>query len=456
MKKFCITLWAAAVVLNSACALAQTDSIEPIDDKDVAEINALTEPEPSSSELVEEAIENYFSKKGVIEGVIGKGGKVFYSAVVRASVGPDNPSWTKARQIAFEKAYLKAQSEYVFNNFGRNIVETEREYFRNDSSNAEEFKDEPISRSRIEAIFLKAMALGEATLDNLLKDAGVDPSTYDSVPEAERKKLFVDNYITHSIQSAMGKSSGLLPIQTFVGEDSKGNHSIGVVVIRSDKLQQLASDMSLQKQPFLTAKKGKSLDNFINFSGEDLASQFGVRVVFDPEGKPMVLSFGQWGFGYGSKNDRRLERDREHAAAKADTVAIDALTTFMNSRLTYSNESTSGEIISESLLKQGEQITEERISETIDLLNRKIELTASAKLNGSRVVKRWKYKHPFGHEIVGRVRMWSFDAVVQSKSIKNFKPKKNQPSKKEVVKKNTNGSGSVKSGPSFDDEEEAF
>ena len=430
-----------------------------ITDEDAAEINELSEPEMSSSELVDEAIDAYFNKRSITEGTIGKGGKVYYRAVMRVSAKPSSPSWVKSRQIAFEKALLKAQSEYVYNNFGRNTVQIEQKIEQDNSDNAYEFDDTKVSRSQIGAMYDKSMALGQAKLNELLFDAGVDPTEFEAIPEAQRKNIFTNSYLTTSIKKAIGQSSGLLPVRTFEGNDSNGNHSIGVVMIRSDKLQQLASDMSRQREPFLATKKGKPLSSYIDFPGEQLATQFGVRVVFNEQGKPLVLSYGQWGFGYKGKSEARLDRARTHSADKADVVAVDALTIFMNSRLAYENESTSGEIINNFIEKQGDEVTEEDVTSIIDKMNQTIKLNASAKLSGTRIVKRWKYKHPYGHEIIGRVRVWSMEGVEQSKAISSFKPKTKSNSASaesgKVAQAQPSAAG-VQSGLNFDEEEEAF
>ena len=432
-------------------------SDKAITDKDAAEINELSEPEMSSSELVDEAIDAYFDKRSISEGEIGSGGKVYYRAVMRVSAKPSSPSWVKSRQIAFEKALLKAQSEYVFNNFARNTVKTEQTISEDNSDNAYEFDNKKVSRSQIGALYDKAMALGQARLNELLDDAGVDPAEFEAIPEAQRKNIFTNSYLTTSIKKAIGESSGLLPVRTFEGKDGNGNHSIGVVMIRSDKLQQLASDMSSQREPFLTARKGKPLSSYIDFPGEQLATQFGVRVVFNEQGRPQVLSYGQWGFGYKGKNEARLDRERTHSADKADAVAVDALTIFMNSRLAYENESTSGEIIENFIEKQGDEVTEEDVTTIIDKMNQKIKLTASARLSGTRIVKRWKYKHPYGHEIIGRIRMWSMDGVEQSKTITSFKPKtKSNTASTESGKVAQSSTAGIQSGLNFDEEEEAF
>ncbi|WGL15627.1 hypothetical protein PVT68_12700 [Microbulbifer bruguierae] len=448
MSRLPIKRMLAALALSAGAAV-QAQSPTPLTDADVAEINEAAAPVLSATEEVEAAIEQYFARKNVVSGVQDARGRTYYQAIERVSVSPSSPAWVKARQIAYEKALLKAQRNYVFDNIGRNVVETERKVQSDNSSNARVFEDRKVSRSQLGSLYDKALALTGAKLDALLEDAGVDPSAYAQTPRAERKQLFLDSYIKTSVQRAMLDSAGLLPVQTFDGSDGKGNHAIGVVMLRSDKLQQLASDMSLQRAPLLTATKGKPVSAYVNLPLETLASQFGVRVVFDEWGRPLVLSYGQWGYHYNGKSDRLRERERAHAIEMADAAATDALTTFMKSKLSYQKESTVGESISNVLTRQGDEITEEDVTAVIDRMNMAVKQTASARLAGTRTVKRWSYKHPYGHEIIGRVKVWSMAGVEQAKDIASFKPsakpKGGQPAP-------ASGKAGVQSGSSFDDE----
>ena len=47
---------------------------------------------------------------------------------------------------------------------------------------------------------------------------------------------------------------------------------------------------------------------------------------------------------------------------------------------------------------------------------------SSGSIAGTRTVKRWKFKHPLGHEIIGRIKVWTGQGYNTSQKIKNFKP----------------------------------
>lgn len=441
------------LLLGSASLLALP--AEPITDDDAAEINQSVIPEDSAFDQVEEAIDAYFERKKISEGAIGKGGKIYYRAIETVQAEPANPAWIKSRQMAFEKALLKAQARFIFDNFGHAVVNIENKLSEDNSSNNRNFPEQAISRSRIASLWDKAVALGDAKLNQLLEEAGVEPSEYSAIPAEQRKDLFIDSFIKTSVRKAMGESSGLLPVQTFEGSDGSGNHAVGVVMLRSDKLQQLASDMAHQNEPFLKSKKGKPISAYVDFPEDKLAYQFGVRVVFNEEGRPLVLSYGQWGFGYAGKSASRLARERNHAAEQADAVAAEALTVFMNSRITFEAESEKGESTKQFLIKQGDEIREEEIYTFVDKLSKEVKQKSSAKLAGTRIVKRWKYKHPYGHEIVGRVRLWSMNGVETAKNVASFKADR-QSRSAEVKSGVVNTPAGVNAGISFDDEEEDF
>ena len=421
---------------------------------DAEELNEAAEVQQDSYELVSKAIEDYFSSREIIEGEVRKGGKVYYSSKQVVSVGPESPSWSKARQLAFEKALLEARTNFVFDTLGRTVTESQQSTFQDDSSNNREFKDDKNGVGRISAMFDKALALGEAKLDALLQDAGVDPDEYASIPPIERKNLYINSYLTNTISKAFGDASGLLPVQTFEGQDESGTTVIGVVLLYSPKLKQLASDIANGRPPILEQPKGKPLSSYLDYSEDILASQFGVRVVFTEDGKPNVLSFGQWGYSYQGDDNRTKIRNRSVAEETADTKAKEGLVNFINSTVALSDRRTTGESIENFIEKQGNNITERDITNIIDRSSREVSTKASALLAGTRVVKTWKFKAENGQEIVGRVRNWSQKGVDSANDIKNFKAETAREDKSE--KPSSQGSNYIRSGAQMGDPEETF
>jgi hypothetical protein len=226
-------------------------------------------------------------------------------------------------------------------------------------------------------------------------------------------------------------------------------------MVYSPRFKQLAYDMANGRDPGIGKKKGRPLDTWLNLKPEDLAHTFGIRLVVTPEGEPVILSYGQWGYSDQGSTANQKSRKKLAAAEQAESKATEQLVIFMNSTLSLSKESITGDFIEEYLLKQGDSTIEKNITTVIDKLSQQIKQTASANMGGTRTVKRWTYKHPFGHEIIGRVKMWSRQGYESAQAIKNFKPNRTGQDTGQASGKGTVGAHTGES-PEFDDPEEFF
>ncbi len=446
----------AAMITHSLSAYATADPGMTQDDVD--QLNQDTTPEQDPSELVEQAIDDWFAKKKIEPGLELSGGKIYYSETEVVSVKPADPGWVKARQLAFEKALLALQSNFITDQYAHSTTETLDSREGDDSSNTREFEDKSLKgKSRLEAIWDKALAAGEAKLNQMLVGNGVDPSELDSVPPAERKNLFIRKYITHTVTKAMGDSSGLLPLKTFEGNDSKGTHVVGVIAAYSPKFKQLAYDIAHGREPATARKKGKELASWYDLPPEVMAQTFGLRVAVDENGEIALLSFGQWGYSYSGSNQQQKARARKAAGEQAETIAIAQVTNFMNSRLSLADESKRGEVVENYLLKQGDDITEKDITNLVDQFSKDIRQTSSGSVAGVRTVSRWKYQHPYGQEIIGRVKVWTREGYEGSQNLKNFKPTTSRkPVKEQEAGEQPTQEGGVSESPEFADPEDFF
>ena len=413
-----------AISLVLVIAAAPLQANNTMNAADMAEQSEQAVPQKDVDEQVDEAIEAFFNRRGLTEGEVGKGGKIYYSATERVAVNQASRDWAKARQITFEKALLNIRSRFIADNFGRITNETASKLYSDDSSDSYEFPKDLSGVGRVEALWDKLAAGTDAKLNQWLEEMGVDSSEFDSVPPVERKDLFVDRYISKTLQKAMGDSSGILPMQTFVGSDEKGNTHIGVIALYSPKLKQLASDIARQKPPMLKGKAGKPMASYIELSDETLAAQFGIRVVFDPEGAPVLLSYGQWGYSYEGANDSRIARARKTSYEVAETKASEAMANFINNQIVMEGSIETGQIVSNHLERQGAEISEKDITTLVEKMMKTVNSTASAKLDGTRRLKKWRYKTEQGHEIVGVIRAWTMSGLKQARAVQNFKPQR--------------------------------
>lgn len=455
------TLALIATVGGQALFAQDVHDGSPLADAEAEQINEDYSSSPSANEQVRSAIDEYYRKRKVAEGIAGPKGQIYYSSTERVTADPASTAWVESRAIAFDKAMLQLQSDFVFDNWGRTIVEAERKIRQDDSTDRRDFADEKVTKGRVAAMWDKLVALGEAVLDEKLRELGVDPTEFDSVPPGQRKDLFIDRFIERTVNAATGRSAGLIVMKTFEGKDDRNNHVIGVVAKYSPALLQLASNVANGTAPFLATKAGKykPIGEFImDQTPEQLSTTFGIRLMFDEQGQVVVLSHGMWGFGYKGDNERQRSRAEQGAARQAASSANSGLAKFVNGRLKYLEEAERGEVQEHFLTKRGDEITEEDIVTYVDRLSSDISLGARADMRGVRTVRQWTYNHPYGHTIKGVIRAWRIDFVEQANRVRNFGPQQRAMTveEKEESEPEKSVDPGVSSSDAYDDMDEDF
>lgn len=386
----------------------------------------------SSSEMTRDAINDFAEKIGIEFGEEDKKGRTFYEASESISVDVTNSQWGKYRVIAYKKAFNKIKQDFLEDSYGSISGDTLTEYFSDDSDNKMEFpaESDPRAKSKTAEVWDKLVALSGAKLDAALKDLDVDPGEYNALPVEARKNLFRDNFTEKSVKKAAGSLSGLMVIKTFEGKDSKGGYTIGVVAMYKKSLKQLAMDISQGREPMLSKKsgKGKVISSYIPKSKKDLSQSFGVRLVFDENNAPALVSYGQWSYMYKGKSQKKKDRGYEHALKKAKTESQKQIAQFMKATAQFKQmEETSAIEEETAILSTGDgMVRSEDINSMIDKMSSTMDVRFDADLKGIKVKRRDSYKHPSGHEIVMVTSVWSQKNVEQTKSIRNFKHQKNR------------------------------
>ena len=437
--------------------------------EDVSETVADTSEAPielSASGRIRQAAEDYRAAKGFEWGVTGKGSKIFYLKIEVVEASPNSMSWGKARSLAFDQALLGAQADFIRDQFGAQAVTMGTKLFEDASDDAEEFERKANSSGmagKLNAIANKVVALGDAALSDKLNEMGVDSSQFDAAPESEKKVLFMKQFTEKAMVRAVGSVSGLVPMQSFEGRTEEGTHAIGVIMMYSPKLKQLASDIANQRVPILKKTKGRGVPvrEFVPTDKKVLVNQFGLRVGFDEDNIPYLVSYGQWSYIDKDLNERKKERRRESARVSAASKADSQITMFLAGRLSYNDEKVTGSHVEEAIKgvfnPDGSVSTEKiEIEKIIDKTNKTVKLSAKAKLAGrSTVLPMWTYKdspgatgdevRTYNHEIVGVVRAWTLAGAQANEKLKNWKAELKKDEKKKEVEKKTI-EGGVKSG----------
>ena len=333
----------------------------------------------------------------------------FYKGESIVQVGESDAAFSKALQLAYEKALLNLQGEYIKDTFGRVAVSKIREVQSDNSTNAREF-DAPIGESIYSQFINKLNQLSEAEINKLLAEYGVNP---ENITIKQRKTLLKDTMTKKTIRSAIGKMTGLVPVRTILTKDKGGNYKIGVVAVMSDKTRQIAKDMSSSRKNLIKGS-GKDIKEFLPKEKEGYLNEYGIRLVYAENGEPVILSYGHWGYlPYASnpkKNARLEEIARESAAAQAEAAIVE----FINTNIQFNDEREASEENEEFLEKETQLLTgegnieEKTVENIIDKTMKKIKSNAAGKIRGIREIKSWDLTSKEGVEHVGAVKAYSY------------------------------------------------
>ena len=156
----------------------------------------------------------------------------------------------------------------------------------------------------------------------------------------------------------------------------------------------------------------------------ELISQFGVRMFFDKNGVPALLSFGQWGSAYTGTDEDMAEDAMEHAVKQARNVADDQLTMFINSTITLHQESERGRTRENAVVFDANGVpTEQTVKGIIDTNLEQARQKGSDTMIGRSTVCEKVLVHPTsGQKVAICVRMWSFGQYDAMKRIIERKP----------------------------------
>lgn len=383
--------------LNAQEAAANVDTY----DKDV-------EPFKSVGSVLDEQIAAYFTSIKASPGLPSATGKTYYSATQTVSVNPESPDFPKALQIAFDKAFNSARAEFIFDRFGRETSTALAELYENGNSDQDTFNPEMCQKSKLDVIYEKIIALADSELDKALQENGVDPAEFKATPVTARKDLFVDKSIETISRKANGEITGILPVKSFYAIDSKGTPKVGVVMVYAPELVDVANDIRSGKTPSMRGKKtGKPVSTYINLPESELVANFGPRLVFDEQNRPVILAYAQWSSAYHGNDARQSERSRDLAFKKADMQASQLITEFLSGKLSQQSEQLAGEFIHRYIETDCTNQTEQTKSTLIDELSSKLKITASAKVSGTTVIKKWSLVNEYGSETIGVIRAWT-------------------------------------------------
>lgn len=373
----------------------------------------------TAGDIVRDLYDDYMQANGLAEGYNKSIDKTFYfsSSMVKATTAES--SFGKSRILAYETAYQDALKQFIKSIQTHIATETVSGFFSDNSQLAASYEAE-LSKgaSPLEALANKAVALGDAVISKRLQELGIDPAQYNAAPPDKKKVTLQQTLRKSTIEKTFKIIGGVTPLQTFIGDNGKGNQAVGVLIMHSAKLQAIASDLAKGQKPKV-AKQGPPLTQLVPLQDNaKLHDLIGVRVAFDEYG-PVIISYGQWSSSYSGADERQKEQHRKGAFSQAETLANAQIAQFLQTNFTSAEKSGVAELEEQAQVTRGADGTVQDMS-TDQLIDRRIEHARSesrANLQGASTLKRWVYKTPEGHDMVGVVKTYSFANMEAAKSM---------------------------------------
>lgn len=339
-----------------------------------------------------------------------------------------HPDWIHYRALAYSEAVIQALSKFAEQQALTNKVKMVREFTRDNTP----LPDDPFrAENQISSMIDKVMALSGGMLDKFLEKYDIDPKQYDQLPPEKRKALLSQTITVISQRSALADCTGLMPLTTIEADDGKGGTTIRVVYVTSaDRIQMVKTMFRQGARIEANADKraARSVrDRYVNVSEQILFSMFGPRFVWDENGYPVLISYGQAGV------DKAADRTEQNlliddARDLARQAAINELTILLHgSILTKVEQQERSRFAKEDVRQRqadGSVLASQESSTTL-AKSTQIKQELSGRISnfaGIQEVLTWQWVEPSsGKPVVGSIVMWSPETASLAHTLKNTK-----------------------------------
>lgn len=396
-------LMAVAAATALGLTFAQ-EAATPITTEPVKTTVATTQIEEKS---VQDMIDEFLASRGWQGGRnLTKNGEIFHIASATAPLkAPINShQYISDRMNAFNQAMLNAQA-IMLESLAKDIESSTLHSYQEGEFPSEEAIKEAQNTT---SIMGKVQALIRAKLDAALREEGVDPYAADTAKAQEAaKKLLLSSAFSKTIKSgAQAYLNGVRVVQTFEGTETGKKGQIGVIVMWSQKSQQM-SEAIITGIPVHTANANKKIIEQIPRDPKQLLGRFGVEQMIDEEGDLVLVSFAQ----AGGKSESAYAEQGARARAKEHADAL--LREFAGQQFTRATDT-----LEASTIEEFENDVEE-YNDTSAFAQKTTATAEKLRMSGIHIVRNWKTKHPLnGRTVYGCICAWSPKQASLAKELK--------------------------------------
>ncbi|KAB7624115.1 DUF6844 domain-containing protein [Alkalilimnicola sp. S0819] len=412
----------AATLIAAPAAWAEGGRAQPAGAEPavMADVNRAAEPpaEPVDPNMELQSLINAWETNGAGAAFLRRASRneLFYTtASASVMARPEHRQWADFRASAYDEALLKAKAKYMVQQGVTTTAEQVRELFDNGNQMPDFSPEELRSNSRLMAVLNKAVGVASGKLDEQLRELGMDPSEFKAAPPEKRATLFRRAVTSREISRARATLDGVIVVKTFEAHNANGDHAVAVAIVASPKFRARIDNLVSSRgevSPSPERARGEPLKAYMQAHRKGLMNEFGVRHMYDDQGYPVLISYGQAGNPYQGEDFQRRADQREVAFASAKSTALANFAYLINSSGTNrESQSTTASRATEGVARHVDgvtQVSEESYVEYIRQLDSST--TVRGRMNdlpGITELYRWTEKHPlYGHEINGVVYLW--------------------------------------------------
>ncbi len=411
----------------SLCSLSAFAAIEMPSEQSFFQVEAPAKAEVDDAfKDVDEKAQSFVIGKKTQLKRTGRINEVFItSGAAVVGVSSNNPDWGDARVMAYQNAQMRAREQLLKQLYSEVASDLIRESFR--TNRLPEFTSEELQhQKKLDSILAKVTALTNASLDEKLREKGIDPSQYDKAPP-EKRKIMLKQALTKTVtRVSRGNLNGALISKTFETTDRNGNTAVSVVLMTSVKMKNTLSRLRESNGSVRPEKKrsGVNITEFLSANKQDLMYQYGLKLIHDEQGYPVLLSFAQAGNNCNPLDYEACINNRIFSFIEAENDAYSHIAEAynLNGQLKITSSKGEEKVKSARVIatKDDQQTIEEAVTRIIRETRERSQMTSQAKnLVGVEEVMRWSEKHPIsGREINGIVLAWH---PVHEQGIRSFK-----------------------------------
>ena len=384
-------------------------------DLDVSNSNAVQETLNSTEEAevavypverLEEKWSNKLASKGKSIGVLNNDGSIYVIGSHVAAKSPGDRGFTESRTIAYARAELNAKMQIV-RMMNEALTSSRSSEIMEDMISGED-PDAKTKASKLD----KASKVVDKSLDKALIYLGVEDEEISKMNEEKKEAIYQEKYYSYSRSLAAGSINGCGIVATSEGTSGNSGYQMAVLMKYAPELRELSAIVRSGKIKAVPKGKARnSIEKLKSVSTSKLISNLGARVMYDNEGFPMIVGFGQNSYEAGG---RREAQNVQNAQQKARKQAVQAIKDLIAESIVVDETMERIEKLSEFEDGTEEVFSNEKWNQKIDAKRTEVDIS------GTMTLRKWKAIHPLtDSNIAGVIVYWSMDNTKMTKNIQN-------------------------------------